>query len=526
MTELPRYAAFISYASADAPFAQRLHGALERYRIPKALGKFVLTDRRESNRIYPVFRDREELSAGNLGERIEASLRNSGALIVVCSPHAAASPWVQKEIEYFASLGRRDRIFAIIHDKAPLADSEGADATPLCFPAAIRGDAIADASALEPLAADARKGKDGFRNAWLKLVAGLANATPGQLIDRDRQRRRAQMLQAAAVWALVVIGVAAAWVNRPTLEPLAISYTRYRPYVGSNASLLAAAPGTVFQDCRDGSSDCPVMVVIPEGTFIMGAAPEQASDYQGPAASAVDERRRISIARFAVSQHEVTFADWQACVAGGGCHSTSEPSNRGGRIGNRPVIDVSWEDAGAYARWLSQMTGHEYRLLTEAEWEYAARGVTSADDPRNGDSWGFGNDATHLGDYAWFSENSEGQTHAVGTRRANRFGLNDMHGNVWEWVEDCYAPYGQLQQDGDAVESNHGTSYGSGDEAMCSRVCRGGSWRDVSENLRSAVRSWLLPVDRLQHLGFRVARTIDSRSDIESAQTVGSAHLR
>lgn len=190
MTAEHRYAAFISYSSADARFAQRLHRALERYGIPTALGRFDLASGGKQNRIYPVFRDREELAAGDLGERITSALEASGALIVVCSPQAAASPWVQKEIEYFAGLGRSDRVFAVIAEDAPLFDAAGADATSSCFPAALRGDALAGAG--EPLAADARKGKDGFRNAWLKLVAGMIGVTPGQIIDRDRQRRRRQ----------------------------------------------------------------------------------------------------------------------------------------------------------------------------------------------------------------------------------------------------------------------------------------------------------------------------------------------
>lgn len=508
MSELPRFAAFISYASADAPFAQRLHGALERYRIPKALGKFVLTDRRKSNRIYPVFRDREELSAGNLGERIEASLRDSGALIVVCSPHAAASPWVQKEIEYFASLGRRDRIFAIIHDKAPLADGAGADATPLCFPAAFRGDAIADASALEPLAADARKGKDGFRNAWLKLVAGLADATPGQLIDRDRQRRRAQMLQAAAVWTLVVIGVAATWINRPILEPLAISYTRYRPYVESNASLLVAAPGTTFQDCRNGSSDCPVMVVIPEGRFLMGsAADDPGTEY--------DERplHEVAVQRFAAAQFEVTFADWIACLGAGGCGGYV-PDRAGWDSNRRPVINVTWSDARAYAAWLTEMTGVEYRLLSEAEWEYAARAVTARNGFRAHFSWG---NAPAVCDVnatngAVFYDCEARRTWEVGSFHPNAFGLYDMHGNVWEWVQDCYADNGYGAAASPVARSDTGCVY---------RVDRGGSWNGSTHYLRSANRNWNDPVHRDDNLGFRVARSFGP-ADLEPPESRGS----
>lgn len=212
MAELYRYAAFISYSSKDAKFAQRLHRALESYGIPSSLGKFELIGGGKKNRIYPVFRDREELSAGHLGDQIEANLKASAALIVVCSPNGAASPWVQKEIEFFAAQGRHSKIFAIIPDSAPLMDEQGADCTQSCFPPAFRGDALAG-DKLEPLAADARKGKDGFRNAWLKIVAGMIGVTPGQIIDRDKRRRRQQPLTmgTAAAALTLVAGYAVVW---------------------------------------------------------------------------------------------------------------------------------------------------------------------------------------------------------------------------------------------------------------------------------------------------------------------------
>lgn len=188
LADLFRYAAFISYSSKDAAFAKRLHRALEGYGIPASLGTFDLIGEGKKNRIYPVFRDREELPAGDLAERIEASLKASASLIVVCSSNAATSPWVQKEIEFFIAQGRQDRVFAIIADTAPLTTESGGDATPLCFPPPFLGSAINDPDALEPLAADARKSKDGFRNAWLKLVAGMIGVSAGALQDRDRRR--------------------------------------------------------------------------------------------------------------------------------------------------------------------------------------------------------------------------------------------------------------------------------------------------------------------------------------------------
>jgi formylglycine-generating enzyme required for sulfatase activity len=317
-------------------------------------------------------------------------------------------------------------------------------------------------------------------------------------------RLRMQVL--AGVSALAVLGVGYAYTQRATLEPMVLGWWNYQRFAHSREALMAFAPGEDFRDCRESSTDCPVMVVIPEGTFLMGDAPEPTTDEQGRVMAGPDQRRRISIRRFAVSAHEVTFAYWEACVAGGGCRGAAEPSDSGWGRETRPVINVSWDDAQDYARWLSRMTGHDYRLLTEAEWEYAARGVTSADDPRNGESWSFGNDQSQLGDFAWFTSNSDAQTHPVGMKRANPFGLYDMHGNVWEWVQDCRAEYKPSMLDGSAAEFD---AAASGDARSCSlRVFRGGSWNTDPRYLRSANRDWYDPGFRINVIGFRVARTL------------------
>jgi formylglycine-generating enzyme required for sulfatase activity len=266
---------------------------------------------------------------------------------------------------------------------------------------------------------------------------------------------------------------------------------------------MAAPPGATFQDCREGSSDCPVMVVIPEGTFLMGSTEGDTNAYfdQFP-------QRRIEVMRFAVSRAEVTFADWQACVRSFGCDGRV-PDRNGWEGDNRPLIEVSWHEAQSYVAWLSLVTGRDYRLLTEAEWEYAARGVTSADDPRNGESWSFGDDESQLSDYAWLNWNSNGQTQPIESRRANPFGLYDMHGNVWEWVEDCYAPYDPTRLDAAAVETDAETLVlFSGDSTCLYRVLRGGSWYDYGESLRSALRSESDPNHAASHIGFRVARSL------------------
>jgi hypothetical protein len=212
------YAAFISYSSRDAAFARRLHRALESYRIPKALGPVRLSaSDRSVNRAYPCFRDREELSSGHLGQAIERALDASAALIVVCSPDSARSEWVEKEIRYFEALGRGDRIFAIIADGEPGASERG-DMAAECFPLALRPDARRAAGEQPPpeiVAGDARADKDGFRPAWLKVLAGMAGLGLGQLMDRDAARRRADLVRSSLLVGAVatVTGIlSTAWI--------------------------------------------------------------------------------------------------------------------------------------------------------------------------------------------------------------------------------------------------------------------------------------------------------------------------
>ena len=241
-----------------------------------------------------------------------------------------------------------------------------------------------------------------------------------------------------------------------------------------------AAPGTTFRDC----AVCPRMVTVPAGSYLMGSPATEAGRH------ADEAQRTVTIADpFAVGAYEVTFAEWEACVAGGGCGGR-QPDDGGWGGGLRPVINVSWEDAQAYVAWLSAETGADYRLLTEAEWEYVARagtttpfhtGATISTDQANYD----GLSAPH-GD--GITGNYRAQTTEVGSFAANAFGLHDVHGNAAELVQDCYEDAG-------------------GGGATCSaRVVRGGSWASAPALLRSAYRGWCAPNLRTHLNGFRVAR--------------------
>ena len=249
--------------------------------------------------------------------------------------------------------------------------------------------------------------------------------------------------------------------------------------------------GERFRDCPE----CPMMVVVPAGSFLMGSRESEkgrAGD-EGPV-----HRVRFS-APFALGVAEVTFAQWDACEADRGCGGHS-PDDEGWGRGRRPVINVSWEDAQAYVRWLSAKTGKRYRLPSEAEWEYAARagtrtpfhtGATISTDQANYDgnfTYGAGREGVY-----------RQRTVPVATFGANEWGLHDVHGNVWEWTADCWNDrYAGAPADGSAWE------YGN-----CSfRVLRGGSWLSIPMVLRSAHRDGSSTAARNFNESFRVARTL------------------
>jgi len=192
-----------------------------------------------------------------------------------------------------------------------------------------------------------------------------------------------------------------------------------RPKVLSPEAERALQPKQTFKEC----ANCPEMVVVPAGSFLMGS-PESEEGHSG------DEgpQHRVTFAKaFAVSKYEVTFDDWDACVALGGCGYV--PGDEGWGRGARPVIQVSWDDVEQYVAWLSRQTGKPYRLLSEAEWEYAARAGSDTAYPW-GDEIGKGNANSGCAIGC--------RTASVGSFPTNAFGLHDMHGNVWEWVQDCY----------------------------------------------------------------------------------------
>jgi formylglycine-generating enzyme required for sulfatase activity len=368
-----------------------------------------------------------------------------------------------------------------------------------------------------------RTGLEGARRAWeatpegskndaLLMGAALAQAQSWlakrredlPVVDRDfidqstkresKARRRARRVQ-ALIYVLLVGSIAGliGWINQSYLRDRLNWYTTVRPYmlVQVRPYVLTAAaerllkPGDSFREC---AKDCPEMVAVPAGEFMMGS-PANERNRNGNE----DPLHRVTIARpLAVSKFEVTFEQWDACVTVGGCAHV--PDSNMGR-GTHPVINVNWDDAQQYVAWLSKMTDRPYRLLSEAEWEYSARAGTTTIYSW-GDEIGKGNANCNGCGSEWDSRSAP-----VGSFAPNQFGLYDMHGNVWEWVEDClHTNYEGAPKDGSAWIA----------QGDCNnRVLRGGSWFGDPLGLRSALRFWFPAEDHAFDLGFRVGRTLN-----------------
>jgi len=295
--------------------------------------------------------------------------------------------------------------------------------------------------------------------------------------DAGLARTRRTRALVRALLGLLFVGIAyTVWSNRVYLKVRIVTLPDLLwPKVLSAEQAGAKKPKDTFQEC----AICPKMIVVPAGKFSMGSSDSQAYPDEKPV-------HEVSIpTNFAVSMYEATFDEWEACVALGGC---SPVGDAGWERGTRPVINVFWDQAQEYVAWLNKQTRTQgYRLLSEAEWEYAARADTTT-------AYSF--DQAMIDQYAWYSDNSGGETHSVGKKERNAFGLYDMHGNVWEWVRDCYHENYQGAPE-------HGSAWTSGD---CTKhVARGGSWSDGAQTLRSSHRTWLV---RPNAFGFRVARTL------------------
>jgi formylglycine-generating enzyme required for sulfatase activity len=316
--------------------------------------------------------------------------------------------------------------------------------------------------------------------------AAAREAAARELAQREAAAREAAAKEAAEKEATARAAAAKVAADRLNAAREATARENRVMLVASRATSARDGPmlkepvGTAFRDC----ARCPELVWLPPGESVMG----EASFASGPR-PVVAIRYMLAVGRF-----EVTFAEWDACVAAGGCRR--RPHDAGWGRGWQPVINVSWVDAKQYVAWLSRSTGRRYRLLTEAEWEYAARAGT---DVRYwwGDQAGRGDANCADCGSKWDGR----QAAPVGRFAPNPFGLHDMHGNVSEWVEDCF--HDRMR---DAPLDGRAWTGGCLSESD-TRVVRGGAWYGSARSMRSSSRTSAAADHSDNGIGFRVART-------------------
>jgi formylglycine-generating enzyme required for sulfatase activity len=516
----PKAKIFISYSRKDRAFADRLEAAL------KARGFEVLIDREE---IY-AFED--------WWKRIQSLIGGADTVVFALSPDAVKSEVVQKEVAHAASLNKR---FAPVVCRR-VDDAAVPDALRklhfIFFDDAAQFEANADklAEALQTDISWIRRhtefGDTAYRwveagrpggmllrppvldqaEAWLAFSPGGApkpTAETKAFIARSRQAmlgtQRLRRIALSSIFSLmtaVILGLVG-WINQDYLKAQWRWYAITRPYAAAHVwrYVLSAAkeqalrPGDSFKEC---AQDCPEMVVVPAGSFMMGAP---GMESQAPGYAGEIPQHTVTFAKpFAVAKYELTFAEWNACVVAAGCNGY-EPSDQGWGRGRQPIISVNWSDAEAYVAWLSQVTGNAYRLLSEAEYEYATRAGTTTAYP-----WG---DDVQLNGQAMADCDGCGskwdfkQPAPVGSFPPNKFGLYDMVGNIWEWTQDCWHPnYANAPKDGSPWIQANGSS-------CVNRILRGGGTFAAAPNyLLSAHRLTNDSGSRLAGIGIRVGRTL------------------
>jgi formylglycine-generating enzyme required for sulfatase activity len=271
---------------------------------------------------------------------------------------------------------------------------------------------------------------------------------------------------------------------------------------GTLTLLLSGSTPSFGGSFRDALADgrpcpmCPELLVAPAGQFVMGSPAAEPERVGG------ETQVPVLIGKpFAVGKFAVTFDEWDACSADGGCNGY-RPDDLGWGRGKLPVINVNWNDAQSYVSWLSAKTGKAYRLLSEAEREYVARAGTTTPF-----WWGAAistDQANYNGEHAYLGGGPKGEyrkrTLPVDGFAANPWGFHQVHGNVWEWTQDCWS---------DSNEGNPADGGGRTAGDCGRRTVRGGSWYNIPSWLRAARRHWYGASIRLPVISFRVARGLD-----------------
>lgn len=501
---------FISHSSKDAERVSALVAALE----ARGVGCWVAS--------------RDIKGGENYGDAIVDALERAGAMVLVFSANANASEEIKKEISLASQRGITV-IPARIEDTQPskmfryelatrqwidVFDKAGAGVDRLAE--RLRA-VIGESSVAPPSPNAAAKAANAAREIPSKTSPATILAGLALLLAVAGAAGWAWFGRAPAAPSVATPGPAPTPTPTPTQTnavaapkaPPATSVASPTPAKPENSPdaavlLTSASPparpggGETFRECQD----CPEMVVAPAGKAIIGSPRGEPGRDD---LSELDPHEVDIDKPFAIGRYDVTFAEWDACVADGGC-ARRPPDFDFGR-GRRPVIFVSWTEAQAYAGWLSGKSGRKYRLPSEAEWEYAARGCAKLDCEQK--PFWFGAISPDQAVYDWrFSYLNSAKAYDQGQRTQpvdrgppNPFGLYNVLGNVRQWTLDCWASAAP------AVKSPGAASI-RGD--CTRRVTRGGSWNEKPAALRAAARAWAQVDDRTQpNVGFRVVRELD-----------------
>jgi formylglycine-generating enzyme required for sulfatase activity len=505
LAELPKLVGFFSYSREDD---EDFRGELSSIRAAIGRNLAALLGR-SKRRNFHLWQDVEAIAPGKMWEaEIAKAIEESVFFIPIVTPRAVGSPYCKSEFESFLAreqaLGRNDLVFPILYIPVPALRDEvkWRNDRVLTIVAqrqfvdwrSFRYDDVNATAFGREIGRFCENIVETLHETWSSpdKRRDLEDEARRRTEDEAQERERAEAKRSAKKEervrhkeAMKTLEALEAEMSRLLGRENEASHTLVKVTPLTAAQERALKPGDSFRE----GMDCPEMVVVPAGRFLMGSPARQGDDDEHP-------EHEVTIAKpFAVAKFALTFDEWDGCAAAGGCRS--DVSDSGWGRGRRPVINVSWGDAQAYVKWLSGITGKPYRLLSEAEYEYAARAGTQLKYP-----WG---DDIELGGKAMAncdgcgSQWDDKQTASVGSFAANAFGLYEMVGNVWEWMEDCW----NRSYEGAPTD---GSTWTSGN---CScRVVRGGSWYDGPGSLRSAYRHRNSTDNRSNDLGFRVARTL------------------
>ena len=456
---------FISHSARDKPYADAVCAKLESRGI----------------RCWIAPRDIEP--GMDWGAALIEAIDGARVMLLVFSSHANGSPQIKREVE--RAVNKELIVVPVrVEDVKPTGNLEYFLGTPhwldaITEPFERHLDRIADSAKfwLQRIESDGRAQEAAPKPARDEPIAARAATSTARAKTRARW-----IVPSIVLLVIALVGTAGLFAERHTARQGAAPERSSEQATARLQSATSEHP-TTAKTFRE-----PEMIVVPAGTFTMGSPASDPGRYddEGP-------QHRVTIGRaFAVGKYPVTHDEYARFAWETNRASKEWLNPTFTQTGDDPVVNVSWDDAKAYVAWMSEKTGKTYRLLSESEYEYAERAGTTT-------LFWWGDNSSEVCSHANARECGHNGTVPVGSYPANAFGLYDMAGNVWEWTEDCsHENYTGAPEDG--------TAWTTGDCGQ--RVLRGGSWGDLTRDLRSASGDGNYTGDRDVHDGFRVARTL------------------